>query len=120
VKCKIHGIEKKQGGCFQNIYEWCPKCEDADTEPLTDPGLELTPTQPLQIDWSRPLITLDGRFFTSDAGVYVILGRGGVLWVTPTPDSSTGDIIPVEVRGKVLRTAPLYNCILVDAKSCKL
>jgi hypothetical protein len=39
VKCKIHGIEKKQGGCFQNIYEWCPKCEDADTEPLTDPGL---------------------------------------------------------------------------------
>lgn len=51
-KCRIHNVPLKQGGCFQNVYEWCPKCEEADTEPLTDPGF-VTPTSPLPIQIDR-------------------------------------------------------------------
>lgn len=56
MKCPVHGVEMKEGGCFQTIYRYCPKCEAADTEPMTDPGFERTPTAPLQLDfdWKWP------------------------------------------------------------------
>jgi hypothetical protein len=43
-KCSACGSVLKQGGCFQEIYEWCPRCEEQDTEP--DFQL-VTPTEPM-------------------------------------------------------------------------
>lgn len=44
-KCRICGSAMKQGGCFREVYEWCQRCESADTEP--DFQL-VTPTEPLR------------------------------------------------------------------------
>ena len=106
MKCKIHNIEKKQGGCFQNIYEWCPKCEDADTEPLTDPGRELTPTAPLR---------LDGTFYTTGIEARRIRDGKPDAWVC---NEYVPGWIAVEVRGPVLQSAPGF--FLVAVSGCRL
>ena len=59
-KCNRCGELLRQGGCFQTIYEFCPKCEGEDTQPMTDPEFRLvTPTKPmwLPVEWD---IDFDG------------------------------------------------------------
>ena len=70
-KCKIHGVPLKQGGCFQNVYEWCPKCELADTEPMQEFELR-TPTQPL-FTYKLYLQWIDGTYARHDEVRYAEL-----------------------------------------------
>lgn len=54
MRCKACGGEMKEGGAFAEIYRWCPRCEEADTEPMTEPNFRMiTPTavQWLPTDW---------------------------------------------------------------------